>query len=179
MTLCDGSYPASQGEHLISHYVDMFAPAHRDAYFHGEQVAVATLTMARIQEDVLAAGPPRLRPERVTKGELQRRFGEDIGASCWGEFEAKRMAPEALLQLERQLADRWDDIRRSVSAAMVPAERIRAVLRRAGCPTTPEEIGVTPAFYLSAVRNARFLRDRYTFLDLAADSGHRDVAATA
>jgi glycerol-1-phosphate dehydrogenase [NAD(P)+] len=62
---------------------------------------------------------------------------------------------------------------------MVPAERIRAVLRRAGCPTTPEEIGLTPAFYASAVRNARFLRDRYTFLDLAADSGHREVAGTA
>jgi glycerol-1-phosphate dehydrogenase [NAD(P)+] len=29
MTLCAGSYPASQGEHLISHYVDMFAPAQR------------------------------------------------------------------------------------------------------------------------------------------------------
>ena len=51
MTICDGSYPASQGEHLISHYIDMFAPAGRGAYFHGEQVAVATLTMARIQEE--------------------------------------------------------------------------------------------------------------------------------
>jgi glycerol-1-phosphate dehydrogenase [NAD(P)+] len=62
---------------------------------------------------------------------------------------------------------------------MVPADRIRAVLRRADCPSTPEEIGLTPAFYASAVRNARFLRDRYTFLDLAADSGHRELAATA
>ena len=179
MTICDGSHPASQGEHLISHYIDMFAPPQRDAYFHGEQVAVATLTMARIQEDVLATGPPRLRTEPVTQADLQRRFGADIGESCWREFEAKRMAPEAESQLERQWADRWDDIRGSLSAAMVPAERIRAVLRRAGCPTTPEEIGLTPAFYASAVRNARFLRDRYTFLDLAADSGHREVAATA
>src|SRR5437899_238147 len=58
MTICDGSYPASQGEHLISHYIDMFAPAGRGACFHGEQVAVATLTMARIQEEVLAGGTP-------------------------------------------------------------------------------------------------------------------------
>ena len=75
MTICDGSYPASQGEHLISHYIDMFAPAGRDAYFHGEQVAVATLTMARIQEEVLAAAPPRFQSEPVTSAELQRRFG--------------------------------------------------------------------------------------------------------
>ena len=38
MTICGGSYPASQGEHLISHYIDMFAPAGRAEYFHGEQV---------------------------------------------------------------------------------------------------------------------------------------------
>ena len=42
MTICGGSYPASQGEHLISHYVDMFAPPSRAAHFHGEQVGVAT-----------------------------------------------------------------------------------------------------------------------------------------
>jgi glycerol-1-phosphate dehydrogenase [NAD(P)+] len=179
MTICAGSYPASQGEHLISHYVDMFAPAHRGTYFHGEQVAVATLTMARIQEDVLAAGPPRLDSERVTEAGLQRRFGTEIGASCWREFQAKPMAPEDESRFERRLADRWDAVRGSVVEAMVPAERIRAVLRRAGCPTTPEEIGLTPAFYASAVRNARFLRDRYTFLDLAATSGHRDLAAIA
>jgi glycerol-1-phosphate dehydrogenase [NAD(P)+] len=62
---------------------------------------------------------------------------------------------------------------------MVSANRIATILRRAGCPTTPEEIGLTPAFYASAVRNARFLRDRYTFLDLAAASGHREVTALA
>ena len=179
MTICHGSYPASQGEHLISHYIDMFAPAGRAPHFHGEQVGVATLTMARIQEDTLASGPSRLGAEPVTRADLQRRLGEEIGESCWHEFEAKRMSPETRSRLQRELTDRWDDIRLRVSAAMVPAERIRAVMRRAGCPTTPEEIGLTSAFYASAVRNARFLRDRYTFLDLAADSGHPDVATTA
>ena len=179
MTICDGSYPASQGEHLISHYIDMFAPADRQAYFHGEQVAVATLTMARIQEEVLAAGPPSLRSASMTCAELQRRFGNEIGASCWREFAAKQMTAEAEAKLERDLADRWDPIRESVARAMIPVERIRAVLRRAGCPTDPEQIGLSAAFYATAVRNARFLRDRYTFLDLADDSGHRAAMSAA
>jgi glycerol-1-phosphate dehydrogenase [NAD(P)+] len=42
MTLCGGSYPASQGEHLISHYIDMRSPPARADYLHGEQVAVST-----------------------------------------------------------------------------------------------------------------------------------------
>jgi len=61
---------------------------------------------------------------------------------------------------------------------MLSAERIRAVLQRAGCPTGPAQIGLAPTFYATAVRNARFLRNRYTFLDLADDSGHRAVMAT-
>ena len=36
MTLAGGSYPASQGEHLISHYIDMMAPAGLPESFHGE-----------------------------------------------------------------------------------------------------------------------------------------------
>ena len=171
MTICGGSYPASQGEHLISHYIDMFAPAGRADYFHGEQVAVATLTMARIQEEVLAAGPPNLRSEAIDRADLQRRFGVEIGESCWNDFKAKQLTPDAEAAFARRLTDNWDDIRALVSHAMISAERLRAVLQRAGCPTDPTQIGLSAAFYTSAVRNARFLRDRYTFLDLADASG--------
>jgi hypothetical protein len=45
-------------------------------------------------------------------------------------------------------------------------------MRRIGGPMVAADIGLSPAFYAGAVRNARFLRDRYTFLDLADDSGH-------
>src|SRR5690606_21761193 len=55
------SAPASQGEHLVSHYIDMLAPQPRPPVFHGEQVAVTTLSLARLQEDLLS-GPPRLAP---------------------------------------------------------------------------------------------------------------------
>ena len=92
MTICNGSYPASQGEHLISHYIDMYSPPGRPDYFHGEQVAVATLTMARIQEEMLAAGPPTLEPSPMTEAELLHRLGPELGASCWREFLPKRMS---------------------------------------------------------------------------------------
>lgn len=171
MTICDGSYPASQGEHLISHYVDMFAPPSRGTYFHGEQVAVATLTMARIQEHVLGAGLPHLQPSSMTCVELQRRFGFDIGEACWREFEAKRLTQNAVPNFEARVAETWSDIARDVRNAMISVERIHDVLKRAGCPTVAADIGLSPEFYATAVRNARFLRNRYTFLDLADDSG--------
>jgi glycerol-1-phosphate dehydrogenase [NAD(P)+] len=172
MTICRGSYPASQGEHLISHYIDMFAPADRGMYLHGEQVAVATLTMARLQEAVLAAGPPRLRASTITSAILKDRLGSDIGESCWREFEPKRLTDEGAASLSQRAADGWDAFSGELQRASIPAARLEAIMKRAGGPTTPADIGLAPDFYATAVRNARFLRDRYTFLDLADDSGH-------
>ena len=37
---CGSSHPASQGEHLISHYGDMLPDAGRPFTFHGEQIGV-------------------------------------------------------------------------------------------------------------------------------------------
>jgi glycerol-1-phosphate dehydrogenase [NAD(P)+] len=59
MTLCGGSYPASQGEHLISHYMEMMAPSLPEA-FHGEQIGVTTLAVARLYEALLDGPPPRV-----------------------------------------------------------------------------------------------------------------------
>lgn len=172
MTICGGSFPASQGEHLISHYVDMFAPAGRASFLHGEQIGVATLTMARIQ-DVLVASPvpPRLEGPAITALELQHRLGREIGASCWPAFETKRAAAARAVQSHERFVASWQCFREEARSVIVPARRIAAALARAGCPTEPEQIGVPRAFYATAVRDARYLRDRYTFLDLADDAG--------
>ena len=66
----------------------------------------------------------------------------------------------------------WRDLAKRVGDATVAATRLTRIMAHAGGPTTPADIGVSSAFFAGAVRNARFLRDRYTFLDLADDSGY-------
>src|SRR5205085_11915785 len=67
MTLCGGSYPASQGEHLLAHYIAILHPHDPHGPLHGEEIGVCTLVMAAVQEEILAAdrapvlGPSRLR----------------------------------------------------------------------------------------------------------------------
>jgi glycerol-1-phosphate dehydrogenase [NAD(P)+] len=174
MTLCGGSQPASQGEHLVSHYVDLRgSPAWPEA-FHGEQVGVATLTMARLQERVLAGGPPRLGATRPDEALLMRHFGSALGAACWREFSRKRLDQAAADAFTERLACRWDDWRRRLAAVGRPAQVLADVLRRAGAPTSPDDLGWPRAFYQEAVRHARLVRDRFTFLDLADDAGLLD-----
>lgn len=171
MTLCGGSYPASQGEHLISHYVEMMAPREWPQAFHGEQIAVTTLTMARLQERVLDGAAPRLRATAVNEAEVIEHFGAELGPACWTAFSAKCFDAARAEALNARLAENWDSFRARLAAASRPAAELEAVLTRAGAPCRPEDLHWPRAFYGDAVRHAREIRDRYGFLDLAADSG--------
>jgi glycerol-1-phosphate dehydrogenase [NAD(P)+] len=176
MTLCKGSYPASQGEHLLSHYIDMFAPPSRPPFLHGEQVAVATLAMARLQERMLDRPAPVLHETAESEASIVRRFGESLGPSCWREFARKALSAEAAEELTERIHARWHGLANAIRPIALPSARIADVLRRAGAPATCAEIGVTSEQFACALRDARFLRDRFTFLDLAGDAGCLDLA---
>jgi len=169
MTLCGGSYPASQGEHLISHYLDMLAPSASE-FLHGEQVAVATLAMARLQESMLDAPAPLLHATGADEQRLQSHFGDEVGAACWRDFTPKCLDTARAAVLNRRLAEMWDSFREEAHTLRIPAKRLESVMQRAGGPTCSGDIGVDTSTWDSAVRHARFLRDRFTFLDLADDS---------
>ncbi len=171
MAICGSSKPASQGEHLISHYADMMGDPGWRENLHGEQIALTTLTMARLQEQVLAQAAPRVRPSAAPRDAVRAHFGAGLGVSCWDEFARKRLDADTAGALNRRLAAHWPDIRTRVASVGRPVRQLDDVLRRAGAPTTPEDLGWPAGFYRRAVRHAREIRDRWTFLDFAADTG--------
>jgi glycerol-1-phosphate dehydrogenase [NAD(P)+] len=171
MTICGGSYPASQGEHLIAHYIEMTMDPRLPASFHGEQIAVTTLTMARLQELLLAGPPPVVRPPRLDAAEFEARYGPETGRSCWQEFATKQLDDDKAAALNDRLAGSWAQIAAQIAEIAVPAARLYETAQRIGAPTTPEDLGLPQEFYRGAVVHAREIRDRFTFLDLAADSG--------
>ncbi len=175
MTVCGGSHPASQGEHLISHYVEMMAPPDWQGVFHGEQIAVTTCVMARLQERMLNGAPIELKPTMVTKKSIEAHFGSETGASCWAEFDRKRIDTDQADKLNERICECWPSIREAISAIALPAERIQSILTRAGVPVTYDGIGLDRDFFADAVVHSREIRDRYTFLDLAADAGRLDI----
>jgi glycerol-1-phosphate dehydrogenase [NAD(P)+] len=179
MAICGGSYPASQGEHLISHYADMLGASDWAPSFHGEQVGVATLAMAALQEQVLRGPAPELRPTRMDEPALIRHFGPALGPACWRELARKRLDAEAADALTRRLAEDWEKVRSRLLSVTRPTGELRAALARAGAPVTPEALGWPRAFFRDALRHAREIRSRWTFLDLAADADRLDAFAAA
>ncbi len=164
------SQPASQGEHLISHYIDMFAPSSRPLVYHGEQVGVTTLSAARLQERMLETAPV-FEANTQTEAEFRARYGETLGASCWEEYKKKRLDRVGADLLNARVAAQWDTIRDKVAAVLLPSAHLEAVLTAAGADLTPEAVHLSRGFYEEALLRCREIRNRYTFLDLAADTG--------
>jgi glycerol-1-phosphate dehydrogenase [NAD(P)+] len=164
------SAPASQAEHLVSHYIDMLAPALRPHVFHGEQVGVTTLSIARLQESLLSS-PPLLAADTVTEQDVTRHFGPDLGSSVWPEFAAKRIDAKKADELNHRISTRWSTISAQLAQSFLPPARIEAVLHAVGGPTTPEAIHLDRSFYEAALLHGREIRNRFTVLDLMGASG--------
>jgi glycerol-1-phosphate dehydrogenase [NAD(P)+] len=165
MTICGGSFPASQGEHLISHYIDMMGP--RGA-LHGEQIAVATVAMARLQDAMLAGATPVVAPTAITRADVVRRFGAQ-GEACWREFALKRLDAAGADAINARLARDWPKVRDRIAAVTRGAAAITRALAAAGAPTEPADLGWPAELFADACTHAREIRNRYTFLDLAGD----------
>ncbi len=164
------SQPASQGEHLISHYIDMFADPRRMLIYHGEQVGVTTLSMARLQETMLKSRPV-VKPDTQTEADFKKRFGDEIGESCWGEYRKKRLDAAKAEAVNARIASNWDTIRGKIETILLPSRHLQSVMAATGADLVPEKIHLSRTFYEEALLRCREIRNRYTFLDLAADTG--------
>jgi glycerol-1-phosphate dehydrogenase [NAD(P)+] len=168
MTWCGGSFSTSQGEHLISHFLELRERSAADS-LHGEQIGVTTLTMARLQERLLERDGLQAVPCGLREEDFLRRYGPELGPECWREFAPKLLDERAAAALNARLASGWGALAARIARVAMPAERIAAALRRLGAPCEPREVGWDGEAYREAVRHAAEIRNRYTFLDLARD----------
>jgi glycerol-1-phosphate dehydrogenase [NAD(P)+] len=53
---------------------------------------------------------------------------------------------------------------------MIPVTEMERLLSDAGAPTTAAELGLDLDFYREAVRHGHEMRDRFSFVDIAANA---------
>ncbi len=173
MTIAGSSSPASGGEHLLSHLLDMQALlGDAPANLHGAQVGLGTLFSAALYEMLLALDaprPPAWQPLEAYAADLQT-FGP-LESEVRAEFARKLLPAESYARHALALTRRWDEVKAAARPFLRPAAALRDLLRRAGAPTRPEDLGLGPAHFRAIAARARYIRARYTVLDLAADAG--------
>ncbi|HDZ72999.1 MAG TPA: iron-containing alcohol dehydrogenase [Aurantimonas coralicida] len=166
------SHHGSMGEHQISHYIDCFAGDRHPGTLHGEQVGVASLTMARLQQRILASDtPPTVRPTRIDEAGMVRRMGPEIAAQCLEEYRKKALDQAGADRLNARMIEIWPELRQECLGFAIPADEMERLLRAAGGGATAGELGVPVDFYREAVLHCREMRNRFSVLDIADDAG--------
>lgn len=162
----------SMGEHQISHYIDCFAGDKHPGTLHGQQVGVGVMTMARLQTEMLgSATPPVLRPTRLDPEDMARRMGKAVAQQCAADIAPKVFDQAQTDQLNARLVEIWPTLRQELAAFALPVAEMSRLLAAAGAPRTAADLGLSVDLYREAVVHCREMRNRYSFLDLAADSG--------
>jgi glycerol-1-phosphate dehydrogenase [NAD(P)+] len=164
MTMVGTSAPASGGEHLISHSLDMLSAIDgRPHDFHGRQVGVGTILCAELYRRVLAIESPQLgeAPAAITS-ELWGELADEVARN----YASKR---DRLQQVATILGegDRWDRLREQLAAMVRTPETLHGCLAAAGGAVEAEDIGCDAERLTTAFVHGHEIRARFTILDLA------------
>jgi len=180
MSVAGTSSPASGGEHLISHYIDMTAHTFDEPHdFHGCQVGVGTLTSAMLYEQLREFDPSSLDIEaRVAAlpdwsdyaATLRQRFGPLYDAVL-AHAEPGYPSPDELRRRLETLVDRWDAVLQEASRTLRTRASIEDELDAAECPTRFSDLNVDRDRARRAILHSKDIRHRYTILHLAWELG--------
>ena len=171
------SHHGSMGEHQVSHWIDMFAgPAHPGTT-HGQQVGVASLAMARLQAEMLAiekaaqdqADPYRAKPNSSTA------MARELGMMCYAEAKKKAFDQKGADAFNAKLRDLWPQLREELQAFRHGSDGDgEGARRRRRADRRATEMGLPRKIWRDAMKYARDVRNRWSFLDLADDAGLLD-----
>ena len=174
MTMAESSAPASGGEHMISHTLDMLSSIDGHPHdLHGRQVGVGTIIASDLYQRLLAIESPEFREPAAG---IDEAFWGPLAPVCLDEY--RRKLPRYGQAARRiRTGSTWDGLRAELAKMVRPPERIRTCLERAGAATTAADIGCQHSRLLAALLHGHEARSRFTVLDLARVLGVLPAAA--
>jgi len=171
MTISGGSYPASQSEHLIAHAIEMKYPKIVHKKLHGAMIAVTSLTAAKLQKHLL--DNQFCYPEIVSESillKLQKFFGKKIAAECEKEYEQKLLAIQQIKNPKRKNPNgekpNWSKIKTELQKIHFDESRLKEIFTHFKINISAKSLGLSNQQYQECVAYAKFIRNRFTCLDL-------------
>lgn len=184
------SIPASQGEHMIAHTMEFLIDSPLSSSsssistsssspsmilssssltrgshatstpYHGEEIAITSVSMAHIHAQMLQSIP------QISCPPITNEARQYLPADTLSGYIAKQRSDAEYMEINTRLRKNWPEISAHLRAIHVVPQQLESALFAAGCPTTPEALGWHKIDYERALRIARFTRNRFTALDL-------------
>ena len=185
MQAYQSSRTASGAEHQFSHLWEGEGLGRNDdpPLSHGFKVGVGSIAIAALYERVLERDLANLdvaaikrdwpSPEEVEQ-RVRAAHNPPLEDPAVKQSLAKYVDADALAERLELLGRIWPDLREKLREQLMPADVLREMLEAAGCPTSPEEIGLSMEDFEATYWRAQMIRSRYTVLDLATEAGILD-----
>lgn len=148
--------------------------------YHGAQVGVATLVTASLYDFLKNNISPNnidindIIKNRPNHGEFRKNIKGYFGAQADDistEFFKKCYDNSELEKELVSICKNWELIWEKLNTSLRSVEQIRNTLKSAGCPISIYELGLTPDHLKRSFLIARYIRNRFTVLDFAANLG--------
>lgn len=175
MCLAGSSAPASGGEHLISHTMDMQALLHgREHDFHGTQVGIATSFMVRLYKNFMNLSasdiPKSSKPVNMSNLESSLRHYwqgrvDPVLTQTHAQFDDQGFG----LVKAKDIHNHWNDIQNLLPHYLDGAERIEQALLDAGAKTHYSHLNYSREDFETVIYQAPYIRNRFTLLHLLRD----------
>ena len=186
MALAGTSAPASGGEHLWSHRIDMMR---HDASLpplalHGAQVGVGCIQIKPLFEQALRITPDEI--EDLLQKPLQNPSeGEYAKLQEWIDLRhsdlkprsrnsifkqaEKKYSPDLRKKIRKGIGKNWKNIAAELKKAKNHAELVFQALKKANAPMEPEDLGLIREEAQRIITVCKDIRNRFTILDLTAE----------
>ncbi|MDT8303599.1 MAG: iron-containing alcohol dehydrogenase [Sedimentisphaerales bacterium] len=164
MTIIGTSAPASGGEHLLSHTLDMMSSLDGIPHdLHGRQVGLGTIFSAALYERIFKIETPELHSSPT---DIDSTFWAGLADNVRDQYELKK---PALKTIHEKLTDAetWRTFINAARKQVRSPHEIKNCLKAAGAAHTFTDIKCSRERFLSAVLHMHEIRKRPTIIDLA------------
>ncbi|EIW20072.1 MULTISPECIES: sn-glycerol-1-phosphate dehydrogenase [Pelosinus] len=179
MSFVGNSRPASGAEHHISHFWEMkFLFEGKEALLHGTKVGLTSIIVARLYEMLIekqvdfeeAVAKARIFDEKAWRKSISELYGKAAPGILSMSEKDGRNSIEARISRIEVIKENFPQII-EIAKAAERANRVESLMKSAGAPIKPEEVGVDQRTVLDSVLVAKEVRPRYTILNLLSDLG--------
>lgn len=169
MTVTGTSSPASGGEHLISHTLDILAGRDNNIHdYHGRQVGIGSIFTASLYQRILELEKPVFNDPAPT---VNTKFWAKLTPVVEQEY-AKKFPKYATVQKILSDPTQWRELQSLIRPYLVSPKNLKECLKEANGAHIFSDIQLngrplTKNYFIAAIQNAHQMRDRFTILDLA------------
>jgi glycerol-1-phosphate dehydrogenase [NAD(P)+] len=164
MTMVGTSAPASGGEHMLSHTLDMMSAVDRVPHdLHGRQVGLGAIFAAALYEKIFLIDTPKCLP---LPPEIDRRFWGKLADPVAEQYALKQPHLAKMLQIFSSPVI-WKTFSDQIRIGLRTPAELKNCLRLAGAAHRFQDIGCSRDRFRHAILHMHEIRKRCTVVDLA------------